>query len=188
MITIDGNKYFVGLCEGNHCDTGSKGKDSGNGMVVLIEFEPEILVKDEAGDYEYLVDIGINCLYKSIKMYKLPAFIDFIDYSALQFKAQNASYNNHYDLAIVSQESSALWVGEIEWTLDDGPVFKDDGDIYKFPKGGDCETIFCNVEGVTFINDGQFVMVSDQAKNKGKQPWICGLRDQSIHIFKLPPT
>ena len=188
MITIDDKKYFVGLCEGNHCKAGSKGKDSGNGRIVLIEFEPEILTNDP-GQYQYLVNIGINCLYKQIKTFKLPSYIDFIDYSALQFRAKNQGQNNMYDLAVVSQESSALWIGQVQWSVANGPDFsvnEDEGELYQFPKRGDCDTVFCNVEGVTFINNNQFVAVSDKAKNGGKQPWVCGEKDQSINIFKLP--
>lgn len=187
LIHIDGQKYFVGLCEGNHCESGSKGKESGNGRVVLIDFVPEML-SNNGGEYQYLIDVGIDCLYKTIKQFKLPSYIDFIDYSALQFRAHDMGQDNLYDLAIVSQESSSLWIGQVEWSVDDGPDFDvndDNGKIYQFPKRNDCETVFCNVEGVTFINNSQFVMVSDEAKKDGKQPWICGEKDQSIHIFKI---
>jgi len=180
LIVIDDQKYFVGLCEGNHCDAGKKGKDSGNGRIILIEFEPVNISKS----YQYLNDVGIDCMYKSIETYKLPKYIDFVDYSAMQFR-KTKNKNNKFDVVVVSQESSAIWVGKVEWSLNNGPDF-DDGKIYEFPKGGNCETMFCNVEGVAFDDNNQFVMVSDATKHKGKQPWICSEKDQSVHIFKLP--
>eukprot|EP01084_Bolivina_argentea_P184870 318838_1 len=80
LIEIDGQKYFVGLCEGNYCDAGSKGKDPGHGRMILINYEPQVLTTDDT-EYTYLMDDGIDCIYTVVDQYKLPNYIDFIDYS-----------------------------------------------------------------------------------------------------------
>lgn len=51
-MEVDGQKYFVGLCEGNHCASGKKGKDKGNGQMALIGSSPKQI--DDA-NYQYLV-------------------------------------------------------------------------------------------------------------------------------------
>merc|ERR1712129_69798 len=97
----------------------------------------------------------------SMTQYKLPSYIDFTDYSAMQHKSSDIGGDNVYDLAVVSQESSSLWIGKVEWSLQDGPNFEKSAEseskLYEFPKRGECETFFCNVEGVAFINNNQFV-------------------------------
>jgi len=44
--------------------------------------------------------------------------------------------------------------------------------------------MYCNMEGVAWLGNGQLVVVSD--KVKPDQPGRCSRKDQSIHIFKLP--
>eukprot|EP00483_Globobulimina_turgida_P008830 UN08848 len=187
LIIIDGKKYFVALCEANFCSFSDEGRDVGHGRMVLIEFSFTDISSDYR--YQYLIDELIDCVYNVINIFELPSYIVFEDYSDFQFMIDNSSsVDNVYDLAIVSQSSSALWIGQVEWSLDNGPVFDADyeEEIYPFPYGGDCEVIFCNVEGVTFVNQYEFVMVSDSAKRKGDQPWVCGQKEQSVHILKLP--
>jgi len=179
-VNVDGMKYFVGLCEGNHCAKGDKGEDAGNGRLVLFGFGQRQILEEE---YQYLVDVGIGCLYSTIQTVHLPQEIEFIDYSALQFRPRNESGDN-FDVVVVSQQSAALWVGTAEWTQSEGLQIGN-GTSYQFPKGGDCETQFCNVEGVAMLSETEFVMVSDKVKGKGKQPWICGAKEQSIHIYKV---
>eukprot|EP01083_Nonionella_stella_P075125 204027_1 len=186
IIVIDGVKYFVGLCEGNYCSKSDAGKDVGHGRILLFEYEPTSIVAD--GSYEYLIlSEGIQCIHQVINVYELPAYIEFIDYSDIEFKHRNdTDVANQYYVAIVSQSSAAFWMGEVTWSSVDGPEFNEDYDseIYEFPRGGDCEVIFCGVEGVTFVNEYEFVMVSDKA-NVGS-PWVCGSKSESIHIFKRP--
>eukprot|EP01084_Bolivina_argentea_P115156 204840_1 len=146
LVEIDGTEYLVGQCEGNHCASGSKGRDSGNGQWVLFDVAPVSVFEDE--DYQYLLDVGIECVYKPLGQFELPSYVDFEDYSDFAFKAKPGI--NRYDVVIISQASSMLWVGEVEWDLEDGPDFdvnKDDGTLLEFPKRYDCETVFCNVEG-----------------------------------------
>eukprot|EP01084_Bolivina_argentea_P205695 351348_1 len=58
LIEIDGQKYFVGLCEGNYCEDGSKGRDPGHGRMILINYEAQVLTADDT-EYKYLMDDGI---------------------------------------------------------------------------------------------------------------------------------
>jgi hypothetical protein len=44
--------------------------------------------------------------------------------------------------------------------------------------------IFCNVEGISWLDDDRFIISSDKAKST--QPYRCTHHDQSIHIFALP--
>ncbi len=64
-------------------------------------------------------------------------------------------------LCVVSQESSALWVGRLArsaWRV------VDDGAVYRFPRDDDGKVVYCNVEGVAWLSDTQVVVVSDKTK------------------------
>ena len=53
-------------------------------------------------------------------------------------------------VAITSQEDSTVWVGFFDW---DTLEFVDDGVVLFFPRGGDCQPIYCNVEGIEWIDE-----------------------------------
>ncbi|MFO0589959.1 MAG: hypothetical protein U0441_20625 [Polyangiaceae bacterium] len=96
-----------------------------------------------------------------------------------------ASYNDvalrfisgtSYKIAIVSADSSKLWIGALDastWTLSTG-------NIYSFPTG-----TYPNMEGVTFLSDTQIAMVSDSGNTAGTS---CqdGTNDESVFIFSVP--
>jgi hypothetical protein len=109
--------------------------------------------------------------WKWLKEVALPASAEFEDYSAIKFHGSR--------MAVVSQSSARVWIGEIDETAH---AFVDDGITYKFPSKG-----YCNVEGVAWLSDDHLVMVSDRMK-AGKQPRRCEDKDQSIHIFRIPDT
>lgn len=44
--------------------------------------------------------------------------------------------------------------------------------------------IYCNVEGVSWLDDSRLIVASDKAKSD--QPYVCTEHDQSIAIFALP--
>jgi len=195
-------KYFVALCEGNYCKSGDEGEEPGNGRVVVIDAEFHEIWP--GGEYQYLEDANMDivCTAKTLKIVDLPKSVEFIDYSSIQIREKYYSFGSKredwpteeqktwpdFDVVITSQQSAAMWVGTAKWTEADGLVFNDEGTIYQFPKAGDCETQFCNVEGVAMLPEGElteFVMVSDKVKKNAKQPWICGEKDQSVHMFKI---
>ncbi len=79
------------------------------------------------------------------------------------------------------QEDSKVWFGrfnkrslEIEGTLA----------VYHFPRSETCQPLYCNIEGIAWIDDLRIVATSDKAKSD--QPWSCTLKHQSIHQFMLP--
>ncbi len=51
-----------------------------------------------------------------------------------------------------------------------------------------CETIYCNVEGLEFLSDSLLVAASDQMKDEGRQNFRCLSKDQSVHVFVVPPV
>ena len=110
--------------------------------------------------------------WESIAQITLPSSLDFKDYSALALRGDR--------LVVVSQKSARLWIGKLrlkDWTI------RGDGRSYDFPRNEQRKRLYCTVEGVDWLSDNTFVMVSDLCK-KG-YPDRCGRTDQSIHIFRL---
>jgi hypothetical protein len=149
-----GRTYVLGLCEGNYCADGSRGKKPGGGRIHVFEQRAD--------------------RWPHVAMVHLPATLPFRDYSALSAKRDH--------LAVVSQESAAMWVGRLDpedWTV------QDDGELYGFPRDGQGDVVYCNVEGVSWISDHELVMVSDRVK-PGEQAGRCRAKAESIHVFALP--
>jgi hypothetical protein len=149
-----GQDYLLALCEGNKCHGGALGRRPGGGRIHVLQ-----KVKDA---------------WEPVAKLKLPKTVRFEDYACLDVVDGR--------VAVVSQVSSALWVGRLhpsEWT------FVDDGQVYAFPTGASGQVLYCNVEGVAWLSPRQIVVVSDRAK-PGEQPKKCQDKDQSIHIFNLP--
>ncbi|UCH49844.1 MAG: hypothetical protein JSU95_08815 [Betaproteobacteria bacterium] len=101
----------------------------------------------------------------------LPDAAEFEDYAAISFHGDR--------LAVVSQASSRLWIGDIDRTAH---AFAGDGITYRFPDKG-----YCNVEGVDWLSDDLLVVVSDRMK-ADKQAKRCAAKDQSIHVFRIPES
>jgi hypothetical protein len=104
---------------------------------------------------------------------RLPSSLPFEDYSGLALAGDR--------LCVVSQESSALWVGRLapsEWQV------ADDVAVYQFPRDDDGNTLYGNIEGVSWLSATHVVVVSDKAKPDQKAR--CRSKDQSIHVFAIP--
>mmetsp|Transcript_20277 Transcript_20277/g.23498 ORF Transcript_20277/g.23498 Transcript_20277/m.23498 type:complete len:417 (+) Transcript_20277:2-1252(+) len=172
MPGTDGEFYILGLCEGNHCSE-SKKFDKGNGQMVLMKKNATTTSSNE------------NCIWETVKVISIPKTADFRDYSDVEVTSSGKT-------VITTQEDSAFWIGQlggVENGMIDPDKLKFDEDvstIYSFPKSDECHSVYCNVEGVTFINDNMIMAVSDKMKSKGKQPFWCLEKDQSIHAFVLP--
>ncbi len=113
--------------------------------------------------------------YKYLKKIYLPKNLNFKDFSDMDLQKNGR-------LAIVSQESSALWIGELDtnkWEI------KSKGQRYDFPKSKKGKTQYCNIEGVSWISQNRLVMVSDAKKKK--QGKACLKKEQSIHIVSYTP-
>jgi hypothetical protein len=152
-----GNDYLLGLCEGNRCKSGSAGVQQGKGRIQVFKWVAE--------KWEHVGTI------------RLPKAVRYKDYSSLDFR------NGH--LTVISQASSAMWVGRLRAQpagLED--LFEDDGQLFLFPRDDKGRIMYCNLEGVTWLGSDRLAVVSD--KRKADQPGRCARKDQSIHIFKLP--
>jgi hypothetical protein len=105
----------------------------------------------------------------------LPATIPFVDYSGMSL--------DNGCVAVVSQVNSMLWVGRFD---EAGWTWRDEGQLYEFPRSDDGTLRYGNIEGIGWITRTRIVTVSDRRK-KEKQP-DKGLseKDQSIHIFDIP--
>jgi hypothetical protein len=145
---------LLALCEANDCGIGEK--PAGDGRV-------KVLVQD-GGEWRTEASIEI------------PEAASFLDYSDIALRDLG---NGMARVAIVSQRSSALWLG----TLLEGPWrFADTGMTYAFPKRSDGAIQYCNIEGVSFLEGETFALVSDKTSESG----ACSDKDQSVHVFRLP--
>jgi hypothetical protein len=152
-----GNEYLLGLCEGNDCKSGSAGVQPGKGRIQVF--------RQVAENWEHAGTL------------KLPKTVRFKDYTSLDL-------HNGF-LTVISQASSALWTGRLGGLSDGlGDLFADDGQSFLFPRDEKGRTLYCNLEGVTWLGDDRLAVVSD--KSKANQPGRCARKDQSIHIFTLP--
>ena len=106
----------------------------------------------------------------------VPVQADFIDYSD---RALFDDGDGSFTAAVVSQESSAIWIG----TLTTGPWnLAGPGIVYGFPRTGLDDVQYCSIEGVSFLNRTTLAMVSDKTDIKGP----CSDKEESVHIFSLP--
>lgn len=156
-LHYSGNDYLLGLCEGNNCKSGSAGVKPGKGRIQVFKWAAEI--------WEHSGTI------------RLPKTVRYKDYSSLDFR-------DGY-LTVISQDSSALWVGRLlAEPTSTKDLFEDDGRLFLFPRDDKGRIIYGNLEGVTWLGNDRLVVVSD--KVKANQPGRCASKDQSIHIFRLP--
>ena len=152
FIEHNNKSYLFALCEGNDCKAGKKSKKVGKGRVVLFKKEKN---------------------YVYVKTIKLPKSVAFVDYSGMDIDDKGR-------VAIVSQESSALWVGSLNMKK---LAFKKKSTTYTFPLSKKKHTIYCNVEGVSWIDESRLVVVSDASKST--QDKRCKKKEQSVHIVSI---
>ena len=104
---------------------------------------------------------------------KLPRSVKFEDYSAVALRGTR--------IAVISQRTAQLWIGTLrvrDWTI------AGRGRTYDFPRKKSGQPKYCTLEGMCWLSDRTFVMVSDLSK--AHYPGICHKSDQSIFLFKLP--
>jgi hypothetical protein len=154
-IHRQGRTWLLGLCEGNRCRDGADGRRPGGGRIQVFERGRR--------HWDHAATI------------RLPATLSFQDFSSLAVAGDR--------LAVLSQESSALWAGHLQpsaWDL------AGEGEVWAFPPDPRGRTVYCNVEGVSWITPDRVVVVSDRAKRDGRQDDRCRAKDQSIHVFAIP--
>ncbi len=143
----DGEEYLLALLEGNHGRGDAKSRERGHGRIKVFQ-------RGSGGSWSMSVTV------------RVPEGAKFSDYSGLDIRDGR--------LALISQESSMLWVGELDpsaWTLSKGQV-------YRFPR--DRSTIrYGSVEGVAWIGADRIAVVSDRP-GAG-----CEAKSESIHVFEI---
>jgi hypothetical protein len=151
---LQGDLVVLGLCEANHCSESKKLRQAkGNGRLVAMKLET--------------LSDG-SCQWTTIRQIDIPKSAYFGDYSAI-------SMDDEGRVAIASQEDSQIWVGHLEgiqpnglWDIDAMEFRQLDGKVYDFPKNDACQTIYCNIEGIHWLNEDTILAVSDKMKGKGK--------------------
>jgi len=150
-----GQDYLLALCEGNRCRAGRAGRKPGGGRIHVLQ---------RAG-----------AVWKPVGRIKLPRTVRFEDYSGISLRGRR--------LAILSQQSSRLWVGTIrfgDWTI------AGEGQTYDFPLTKNHKIKYATLEGLCWLTDRSLVFVSDFAKPDSKKRHRK--TDQSIHVFRLSPS
>lgn len=148
-----GQNYLLALCEGNRCRAGRAGRKPGGGRLHVLQCS--------------------GTLWKSVARIKLPPTVTFEDYSAVSLRGRR--------MAVLSQQSSRLWIGTLQfgrWAIADA------GNTYDFPRTRKGKIKYRTLEGICWLTDRSFVCVSDLADAKDSKR--CRRKDQSIHVFKLP--
>jgi hypothetical protein len=151
-VRSGGRHYLLALCEGNGCRRSRKKITKGRGRIHVLERRGRT--------------------WHPVARIKLPPHVNFKDYAGLALRGDR--------LAVVSQESSRLWVGRLRrgrWGLV-GP-----GRTYDFPRTKKGKRLYGTVEGISWLSANTLVAVSDFRKKR--HPKRCGRTDQSIHIFKI---
>jgi hypothetical protein len=113
--------------------------------------------------------------WEHVRALALPSSLPFVDYSGMS--------TNTGRVAVVSQENSMLWVGHFEeasWS------WRDDGQLYEFPRSDDDSILYGNIEGVGWITSIRVVTVSDRRKKRNQPDERLSDKDQSVHIFEIP--
>ncbi len=113
--------------------------------------------------------------WEHVRALALPTSLPFVDYSGMSIDTGR--------VAIVSQENSMLWLGHfqaVNWS------WRDEGQLYEFPRSDDGSIRYGNIEGVGWISPTRVVTVSDRRKKKNQPDKRLSEKDQSIHIFEIP--
>lgn len=151
-VQRDGDDYVLALCEGNWCKGGQEGRQPGNGRIQIFR---------RAAGWHHVAELA------------LPPAAAFTDYSSIDVRDER--------VAILSQESSQLWVGQLsqtDWT------FLDAGVVYGLPGGRRAKPLYCNAEGVSWLAPDLIAVVSDRMKKD--DPRRCARKDMSVHVFRIP--
>jgi hypothetical protein len=151
-VEFRGRHYLLALCEGNRCLESHKKQTHGRGRIHVLERRGGI--------------------WKPVARIKLPRQVNFRDYSGMALRGER--------LAVVSQESSRLWIGRLrrgEWTIGGR------GRIYDFPRTKKGKRLYFTVEGISWLSPHTLVAVSDLRKKR--YPKRSARTDQSIHVFRI---
>jgi hypothetical protein len=152
-VNVRGRHYLLALCEGNKCRDSHTKRKRGHGRIHVLERQ--------------------RGLWRPVARIKLPGHVAFKDYAGLALRGER--------LAVVSQESSKLWVGRLRvstWAI------RGSGRIYDFPRTKKGKKRYYTVEGISWLSPRTRVAVSHLRKKR--HPKRSRKTDQSIHVFKIP--
>jgi hypothetical protein len=159
-ISRNNQEYLIGLCEAAGDNSTQKTGAQNTGPA-------------EQGVGSMLVLKKNTDRWHVDQIIHLPQSVQFGDYAALDVRDNR--------IAVVSQVSSALWVGQFK---EQSWEFVDEGNIYLFPRSKTNALKYCNVEGVTWVDHDTIAVVSDKRKSIDSKR--CKKKDQSIQLFKIP--
>jgi hypothetical protein len=151
-VDVRGQHYLLALCEGNSGRGSRKTSKKGRGRIHVLERRARV--------------------WQPVARIKLPRHANFKDYAGMALRGER--------LAVVSQESSRLWVGRLrrrQWTISGR------GRIYDFPRTKKGKCLYFTVEGTSWLSPRTLVAVSDLRKKR--HPKRSERTDQSIHVFKI---
>jgi hypothetical protein len=149
---LDDIERLLVLCEEGSCGAGDTGP--GHGLLKAL--------RHESGSWVTETTLA------------LPALANFDDYSDVAVLPEP---DGTYRIAVLSQETSALWLG----ALTTRPLaISGPGVVYGFPKAA-AGLRYCSLEGVTFIDRTTFAIASDRHKDDRG----CS-KGESVHVFALP--
>jgi hypothetical protein len=147
-----GQRYLLALCEGNRCNDSHTKRKHGEGRIHVLERRSRT--------------------WAPVARIKLPKSVAFKDYADMALDGDR--------IAVVSQESSRVWVGRLRrgrWAI----VGK--GRIYDLPRTKKGKKKYFTVEGISWLSPRTLVAVSD--KTKKSHPNRGVKTEQSIHIFRI---
>lgn len=147
-----GRSYLLALCEGSRCRGRRKRRKRGAGRIQVLE--PR------------------GTMWHPIERIKMPRHVKFKDFSGLALRGDR--------IAVVSQESSRVWIGRVrpgEWRV------RGRGRIYDFPRTKKGKRLYYTVEGISWVSPTTIVAVSDLRRKK--YPARSTRTDQSIHVFRV---
>ena len=154
-VRRNSDDYLLALCEAGNC-----GGTTGTSLPGMIK------VLRQTGS-SWTVDATISLCGNTSCTTGI-----FSDYSDIAlFPLADGSYK----VAITSQESRQLWIGNLSAT---SWAFTSSGTRYDYPS-----LSYCNVEGVTFLTASRLALTSDQYTDNESR---CYDEDESMHIVDIP--
>ena len=152
-VDYRGRRYLLALCEGSRSGGRRKSKRRGRGHIQVLERQGQV--------------------WQPVARLKLPRTAKFRDFAGLALLGDR--------IAVVSQESSRLWVGRIrpgQWRI------TDPGRVYDLPRTKKGNRLYYTVEGISWLSPRTLVAVSDLRKKRYHNR--AEKKDQSIHVLRLP--
>ena len=147
-----GQHYLLALCEGNKCRDSHTKRKRGQGRIHVLELRRGV--------------------WNSVARIKIPKDVAFKDYADMALDRDR--------IAVVSQESSRVWIGRLrlgQWTI------AGKGRVYDLPRSKKGKKRYFTVEGISWLSPRTLIAVSDKTKKSHPDR---GLKtEQSVHVFRI---